>query len=117
MVESQPCGSRNEAAIYGSLEPDIGGKERSYMTNNVKYTDAPADIEQALNSAMVIEDMLPSPSELVRKVEKEKITIAIDKASLDLFKHYADEHDAKYQVMINGVLSSYAKKFLSHNHK
>jgi hypothetical protein len=83
-------------AISASLAPDIGGKERKYMTNNANYTDAPAEIEQALESAMTIDDVLPSPSELVRKTEKEKITIA------------------KYQTMINGVLSSYADKFLSH---
>jgi predicted DNA binding CopG/RHH family protein len=101
-------------AISASLAPDIGGKERKYMTNNANYTDAPAEIEQALESAMTIDDVLPSPSELVRKTEKEKITIAIDKNSLELFKKYANKHNAKYQTMINGVLSSYADKFLSH---
>jgi len=85
------------------------------MTNKINYTDAPADIEQALDAAMTINDaLLPEPSELIRKVEKEKITIALDKNSLDLFKQYADKHDAKYQVMINGVLSAYANKFLAH---
>ncbi len=80
---------------------------------NVKYTDAPADIDKALESAMTIDDVLPSPSDLIRKTEKEKITIAIDKNSLELFKRYANKHNAKYQTMINGVLSSYADKFLS----
>lgn len=84
------------------------------MINNIKYTDAPADIDQALERAMTIDDALPAPSELVRKVEKEKITIAIDKSSLELFKQYASKHNAKYQTMINGVLGSYAEKFLSH---
>jgi predicted DNA binding CopG/RHH family protein len=93
---------------------DIGGKARRYMTNNINYTDAPAEIEKALESAVSMEDFLPSPSELVRKTEKEKITIAVDKRSLDLFKQYAKKHDAKYQTMINGVLESYAGKFLSH---
>jgi uncharacterized protein (DUF4415 family) len=96
------------------LAPDTGGKERNYMTNNIKYTDAPADIDQALESAMTISDALLTPSELVRKVEKEKITITIDKSSLDLFRQYANKHNAKYQTMINGVLGSYADKFLSH---
>lgn len=61
---------------------------------------------------MSIDDALPAPSEPIRKTEKEKI--AIDKSSLDLFKRYANKHNAKYQIMINGVLSSYADKFLSH---
>jgi hypothetical protein len=83
------------------------------MTKTIKYTDAPADIKRALESATTMDDFLPSPSELVRKTEKEKITIAVDKRSLDLYKQYAKKHNAKYQTMINGVLSSYADKFLS----
>ena len=46
------------------------------------------------------------------RTKKEKITIALDKQSLDLFKKYAKKHSTKYQPMINGVLSSYADKFL-----
>ena len=82
------------------------------MTNNVKYTDAPDDIETALDEAIVIADVLPSPAELVRKSAKDKITIAIDKDSLELFKTYAKRHDAKYQTMINDVVGAYADKFL-----
>jgi predicted DNA binding CopG/RHH family protein len=84
------------------------------MTNKVSYTDAPTEIAEALESAGALEDFLPSPEQLVLKTEKEKITIAIDKNSLELFKRYANKHNAKYQTMINGVLSSYADKFLSH---
>lgn len=82
------------------------------MTNNIKYTAAPDDIEAALDEAIVVADMLPSPAELVRKSAKEKITIAIDKDSLELFKKYAKNHDAKYQTMINDVVGAYADKFL-----
>lgn len=82
--------------------------------SNDRYTDAPADIDQALDNAVIIDDLLPSPSELIHRTEKEKITIAIDKHSLELFKQYARKHNAKYQTMINGVLGSYAEKFLGH---
>lgn len=83
------------------------------MSSSVNYTDAPADIEQSLEEAIAISDFLPSPDELIRKTEKEKITIAIDKRSLELYKRYAKKHNAKYQTMINGVLGSYADKFLT----
>jgi uncharacterized protein (DUF4415 family) len=99
-------------AASASLVPDIGGKVRRYMTSNNKYSDAPEDIEKALDVGMVMEDFLPSPAELVRRSEKERITIAVDKHSLDLFKRYAKDHDAKYQTMMNGVLGAYADKFL-----
>ena len=81
--------------------------------SNVRYVDAPDNINEALDHAVVIEDFLPSPEEFVRRTKKEKITIAIDKDSLDLYKRYAKKHNAKYQTMINGVVSSYAEKFLS----
>src|SRR6266702_372110 len=100
-------------AIFALSVLGIGGKERKYMSN-IRYADAPADMEQLLDTAVITDDLLPSPSELVRKTEKERITIAIDKHSLELFRHYAKKHDAKYQSMINGVLGSYAEKFLSH---
>ncbi len=81
-------------------------------TSKVNYTDAPQKIEQALEDATIVTDFLPSPEELVRKTAKEKITIAIDKRSLDLYKRYAKKHDAKYQTMINDVVGAYADKFL-----
>ena len=82
------------------------------MSNTTNYTNAPQDVEQSLEEAVIIGEFLPSPAELTRKMEKEKITIAIDKQSLDCFKQYAKTHNTKYQTMINGVLGSYADKFL-----
>ena len=80
--------------------------------SNVRYADAPDDINEALDHAVVIEDFLPSPEEFIRRAKKEKITIAIDKHSLELYKAYAKEHDSKYQNLINDVVSSYADKYL-----
>jgi hypothetical protein len=98
-------------SVSESLVPDTGGKERKYMTSEINYTDAPDGIDEALDEATIVADLLPSPSQLIRKTEKEKITI--DKHSLELFKQYAEKHNAKYQTMINGVVRSYADKFLS----
>ena len=84
------------------------------MSSKTNYTNAPADIAEALEEAIPMEDFLPSPDQLVLKMEKERITIAVDKHSLELFKQYAKKHDAKYQNMINGVIRSYANKFLTH---
>lgn len=81
--------------------------------SKVSYTDAPDDARESLEDPIFMNDLLPSPEEFIRKTKKEKITIAIDKDSLDLYKQYAKKHDAKYQSMMNGVLSSYAEKFLS----
>lgn len=79
---------------------------------DVVYTDAPKEIEDALDNGTIVADFLPAPDKLVFKTEKEKITIAIDKDSLALFKRYAKKHNTKYQTMINSVVGSYADKFL-----
>lgn len=81
--------------------------------NNSNYTDAPDDVRESFDDPIFVNDLLPSPEEFVRKTKKEKITIAVDKDSLELYKQYAKKHDAKYQSMMNGVLSSYAEKFLN----
>lgn len=82
------------------------------MANRIKYTDAPADVARALENAVPIKDFLPSPDKLVLRQEKEKITIALDKRSVDRFKHYARKHNAKYQTMINDVVGAYADQYL-----
>lgn len=82
------------------------------MSKTINYTDAPNEIEKALDNSIIVSDFLPSPEELVSKIEKEKITIAIDKHSLELYKKYAKKHNTKYQPMINSVLRSYANKYL-----
>ena len=82
------------------------------MSNITNYTPAPQDIAEALENAVVIDDFLPSPAELVAKEERERITISLDKKSLDAFRAYAKKHDAKYQTMINRVVESYAKTHL-----
>jgi hypothetical protein len=83
------------------------------MSNTINYTDAPSDIDEALDNATIVSDLLPSPKELIMRSEKEKITISVDKRSLELYKEYAKKHNTKYQPMINGVLSSYADRFLN----
>ena len=82
------------------------------MKEPINYTDAPTDVDLSLDDPIIVKDFLPSPSELIRKTKKEKITIEIDQDSLDLFRQYAKRHNTKYQPMINGVINSYADKFL-----
>ena len=83
------------------------------MANKVRYTKAPADMARALEAAVSIEDFLPSPDQLVLRQDKEKITISLDKRNVDLFRHYAKKHNAKYQTMMNDVLGEYADKYLA----
>jgi len=65
--------------------PGTGGKERKYLSNT-NYTNAPDDVRESLEDPVFVNDLLPAPKEFIRKTKKEKITIAIDKESLDLYK-------------------------------
>lgn len=88
---------------------DIGVKERNVMKNI--YNNPEPSVMEALDSAVVVEDFLPSPAELVRKNKKEKITISIDSDCIKFFKEEAKKNHTKYQTMMNEVLSQYAKHY------
>ncbi|MBO4319721.1 MAG: BrnA antitoxin family protein [Treponema sp.] len=75
------------------------------------YNDPEKSVMDALDSAVVIDDFLPSPAELVRKTTKEKITISIDSDCIRFFKKEAAKHNTKYQTMMNEVLSQYARHY------
>ena len=81
------------------------------MKRRIKYQDAPADVEQALDMSERIYDFLPSPDRLVEKIEKEKITISLSKRSVDFFRKAADKEGVGYQTMINNLLDAYARRF------
>lgn len=79
------------------------------------YTKAPAEIAREMKESVAVADFLPSPAELLAE-EKDttKITIAVSKRSLQLFKGYAKKHHGKYQAMIRRLLDAYAEKALTH---
>ena len=82
--------------------PDIGGKERKYMKQKIKYTDEP------MGKIKVVSDFLPSPEELALKDETVKVTIALSKTSIDFFKKEAKKYNTQYQKMIRRLLDEYA---------
>jgi predicted DNA binding CopG/RHH family protein len=75
----------------------------------VIYTDAPPDVEAAMDRAVIVADFLPSPQEIAHSIKKQRISILLDGDSIDFFKSEADKHGVKYQTMINSVLKSYAR--------
>ncbi len=72
------------------------------MMNRINYSDGPID------EVRVVEDFLPSPEELAFREETVKVTIALTKASVELFKHEAAKHQVSYQKMIRRLLDEYA---------
>ena len=50
------------------------------------YSDAPNDIKELLLNGKRIDDFLPPPYQLVKRVPKVKVTIALNQQSLEFFK-------------------------------
>ena len=71
------------------------------------YTEEPKEIAEAFDSAIVVEDFLPPPSQLVRKQKKENITIAMRPSTVEFFKKEAKANGTQYQTMINELLDKY----------
>ena len=88
---------------------DIGVKEKNSMKSI--YSNPEKLVMKALDSAVLVADFLPAPSELVKKSTKEKITISIDSDCINFFKTEAKKNHIKYQTMMNEVLSQYAKHY------
>jgi predicted DNA binding CopG/RHH family protein len=84
---------------------DIGEKGGRYMKSKIKYTEEP------MGELKVIKDFLPPPDKLVLKEENVKITISLNKSSVDFFKKKAKEHHTSYQKMIRQVIDWYASHY------
>lgn len=58
-----------------------------------------------------VADFLPPPHELAMPEETVKVTLALDRASVEFFKRAAQKHRKKYQRMIREVLDLYVSRF------
>ena len=79
---------------------------------NIDYVNTPSDIAEAIKQAEVIADFLPPPDQLVLKEETVRITLNLNKKSVDFFKLRAKENGIPYQRMIRKVLDIYAERFV-----
>ena len=75
------------------------------MKNKIKYSDEP------MGELRVIKDFLPPPDRLVLKEENIKITISLNKSSIEFFKKEAQKHGTSYQKMIRRLIDWYASKY------
>ncbi len=58
-----------------------------------------------------VADFLPPPEKLVSPEETVKVTLALDRQSLEFFKNKAARLGTKYQKMIRELLKSYTAHF------
>ncbi len=73
------------------------------MSAKIKYTDEP------LGEIRIVQDFLPSPSELAFREEGVKVTLALSKKSVEFFKAEASRHHTQYQRMIRRLLDVYVE--------
>ena len=74
------------------------------MKKKIKYTNEP------MGKLKVIKDFLPPPEKLVLKEENVKITISLNKSSVEFFKNEAQKHRTSYQKMIRRLIEWYASQ-------
>ncbi|MBA4348891.1 MAG: CopG family transcriptional regulator [Thermodesulfovibrio sp.] len=74
------------------------------MKSKIKYTDEP------MGKLRVIKDFLPPPGQLVLKEENVKVTIALNKSSIEFFKREAQRYHISYQKMIRRLIDLYASQ-------
>ena len=72
------------------------------MKSKIKYTDEP------MGNLRVVKDFLPRPEQLALKEENLKITISLNKSSVEFFKKKAKEQHTSYQKMIRRLIDWYA---------
>ncbi len=71
------------------------------MKKKIKYTNEP------LGKIRIIKDFLPPPEKLVFKDDQVKVTISLNKSSVEFFKKEAKKHRTQYQKMIRALLDNY----------
>jgi len=74
------------------------------MKSKTKYTEEP------MGKLKAIRDFLPPPEQLVLKEENVKVTIALNKSSVEFFKKEAQRYHTSYQKMIRRLIELYASK-------
>jgi len=90
-------------ARSGSSEQVIGERERDIMKKHER--DMPAGKLQR------VKDFLPAPHELAAAEPTVKITITLNKSSVEFFKQEANKNRTKYQKMIREVLDHYVNYY------
>ncbi|MBI4313727.1 MAG: CopG family transcriptional regulator [Candidatus Omnitrophica bacterium] len=69
------------------------------------------DRDMPIGKLTRVDDFLPPPAELAVWNKTTKVTIALERSSVEFFKQEARKHHTKYQRMIREVLDRYASRY------
>ena len=75
------------------------------MKNKITYTD------ELLGKVSVIKDFLPPLDGLVLRRDHVKVTMSLNKSSVDFFKKEARKRHTSYQAMIRRLIDLYAAQY------
>lgn len=73
------------------------------MKKKIEYNDEPIEFK-------VVEDFLPSPSELITKSGDVSVTLELGRSSMAYYKTVAKKNKTTYKRIIKKVLDTYANK-------
>jgi predicted DNA binding CopG/RHH family protein len=93
------------------LELAIGEKDEKNMNNKTIYENAPKEIADAIEQSEIIADFLPSPDQLVIKEDTVKVTLNLNRNSVQFIKEKARENGVAYQTMIRRIVDLYADHY------
>ena len=68
--------------------------------------------DKPIGALREISDFLPPPEKLAPADNLVKITLSLDRQSLEFFKQMADKLGSKYQRMMREVLRGYAQRYV-----
>ena len=69
------------------------------------------DPDMPIGKLVRVKDDLPPPEELILPRETVKVTISLNRSSVNFFKHEAKKHHTKYQKMIRELLDRYVSRY------
>jgi predicted DNA binding CopG/RHH family protein len=69
------------------------------------------DLDMPIGKLTRVKDFLPPPEKLVMPQKTVKVTIILNKSSVDFFKNQANKHRAKYQKMIRNLIDQYVMRY------
>lgn len=75
------------------------------MRKRIHYTDEP------LGELQIIRDLLPGPEQLAFRDELVKVTLTLNRRSVEFFKEEAAKAGTQYQRMIRRLVDAYAQKY------
>ncbi len=84
----------------------IGERGKKDMKKRISYTDEP------MNLGKTVKDFLPAPDVLASKETTVRVTINLNKDSVDFFKKESKRSGIPYQKLIRKVVDLYAEHYV-----